>query len=58
MRMVKIEKNEDIQTYEEEYEEIEKIVRTRSEINDHLKKQIDSRMESIHNSGQKGEKEK
>jgi hypothetical protein len=33
-------------------------VRTRSEINDHLKKKIDSRIDSIHNSAQKNEKEK
>jgi hypothetical protein len=56
--MVKFENNEDVETYEEELEEIEKIVRTRSEINDHLKKKIDGRMESIHNSAHKNEKEK
>lgn len=53
MRMVKIENNEDIETYEEELEEIEKIVKAKSQINDTLKRQIDSRMESIHSSGQK-----
>lgn len=58
MRMVKFENNEDIETFEEELEVIEKIVRTRSDINDHLKKKIDSKMESIHSSGHKNQKEK
>lgn len=37
---------------------MEKIVKARSEYNDFLKKKIDSKMEVIQHSGQKGEKEK
>jgi hypothetical protein len=35
---------------------MEKIVKARSEYNDFLKKKIDSKMEVIQHSGQKGEK--
>ena len=47
MRMVKIENNEDVETMEEELFELEKIVKARTEYNDHLKLRIDTRMLAI-----------
>ncbi len=59
LRLVKIENNQDIETFQEEHFEMQKIVKTRSEINDHIKKKIDSKMENIQNlSGNKNEKDK